>query len=183
MDGKLELMQNKMQNKIIILLLLPAVFISCAKTARTHEITVKDLGVKMEVPPGWKVGLPAIQPGKKFKPAASGDHCFPSEKTSYPFGRVWAIDLAPFPSLSDFVNTIPTLHGLTLAQTPIQVCGYEGIEVLSSGLGENKQPVKGIYQYILKGDTVIIASFLTLADSFPSQESLFRAALNTIEIK
>lgn len=167
----------------ILITILPTLFISCAKTTSPNEITLKDFGFKMEVPPGWKIGLPTIQPSRKFKPAANGDHCFPSEKASYPFGRLCCFALTPFSSLAEYVNNPPTLHGSTLAQTPIQVCGYEGIEVLSSGLGENKQPVKGIYQYILKGDTVIVASFLTLADSFPGQESLFRSALNTIEIK
>jgi len=167
----------------IMVALLSGLIVDCAKTAPPNEIVIKEVGFRMKAPAGWKIGMPAIEPGRKFKPAPDGDHCFYSEKSSYPYGKVWLFPLTPFSSLAEYVKTPPTLHGLTLTQTPIQVYGYQGIEVLSSGLGENRLPVKGIYQYILKRDTVIVASFLTIADSFPNQEHIFRSALKTIEIK
>ncbi|MEO0102540.1 MAG: hypothetical protein ABIK81_02430 [candidate division WOR-3 bacterium] len=143
---------------------------------------LKEIGLRMEVPAGWKVGLPSFKSGKRYKIDPKGDHCFPSESHSYPFGRVWSFDLAPFSSLTEFIHTQPTLHGLTLTERPILISGYEGIEVIGFGIGENKIPVKGVYQYIQKGEKVIVASFLTIEDSFPAQESLFRSALKSLKI-
>ncbi|MEO0069243.1 MAG: hypothetical protein ABIK18_00400 [candidate division WOR-3 bacterium] len=155
----------------------------CGKKEIKNEIVVKEIGLKMKIPAGWQLGIPSIHPGKKYRVSPTGDHCFPSEKSSYPFGRVWVMDLAPFSSLKEFVSTTPTLHGLTVTQVPMQICGYEGFEIISSGLGENRVPVQGVYQYIRKGDKVIVVSFLTLADSFATQESLFRLSLKSLVIE
>lgn len=167
----------------LFLAILVVLFTGCGKKEIKNEIVVKEIGLKIKIPAGWKVGIPSIHSGKKFRVSLTGDHCFSSEKSSYPFGRVWVTELAPFSSLKEFVSTKPTLHGLTITQTPIQICGYEGVEIISSGLGENRVPVQGVYQYIQKGDKVIVVSFLTLADSFATQESLFRLSLKSLVIE
>ncbi|MEO0113985.1 MAG: hypothetical protein ABIK93_00735 [candidate division WOR-3 bacterium] len=168
---------------LVSVILAGAVIICCAKTETQTSIVIKELGFIMKVPKGWKVGEPSLKRDKKWLVTKDGDHCFPAEKNSYPFGRVWTFPAENFSSLDEYVHTIPTLHGKTLQESAITVCGFDGIEVIGSGIGENQIPVKGIYQYFAKDDNFIVASFLTIADSFLQQESIFRAALKTIIIK
>ncbi len=170
-------------SRLLLISILSLTVNICSHPANPGKIVVREINFEMKVPSGWKAGCPSVQSRRKFKPAVNGDYCFRCERNAYPFGRVWVMKLAPFSTLEELVNSIPSLHGMALDQTRIQVCGYDAIQVHSAGLGENRQPVKGIYRYILKGDSVIIVSFLTIADSFAQQESLFLSALNTIEIK
>ncbi|MEO0092549.1 MAG: hypothetical protein ABIK61_07560 [candidate division WOR-3 bacterium] len=168
-----------------IFIAIIVLIVHCAKhqKAMPTSIIIKELGFSMKVPEGWKIGEPALQKDKKWLITKDGSHCFPSEKSSYPFGRVWSFPVGNFSSLDEFVHTIPTLHGKTLQELPIKVCGFDGIEIISSGIGENRIPVKEIYQYFTKDSNFIVVSFLTLDDSFTQQEASFRASLNTIEVK
>ncbi|MCM8777722.1 MAG: hypothetical protein NC905_05630 [Candidatus Omnitrophica bacterium] len=149
----------------------------------SNEIVIKELGFSMKVPEGWKVGKPSPKKDKKWIITKDGIHCFLSEETSYPFGRVWIFSAEGFSSISEYAHTTPTLHGTTLQESHIKICGFDGIEIIGYGLGENRVPVKGIYIYLAKDDKFIVISFITTADTFEQYKSIFRASLKSIIIK
>jgi hypothetical protein len=155
----------------------------CQTTAEQPAMTIPSLGFRMEIPRGWQVGKPDLSGRHAYTARRGGTRCFRSRERPYPFGRVLVL---PYPdycrSLEEYVRLPGGLEGQLLSITPNTVCGLEGLMTLGAGLGEKGVPVEGIHQYIHKGDSLIVVSFLTTEDRFEEEEPKFRQALSTIRV-
>lgn len=136
----------------------------CGEIAGGARVHVADVGLSMELPPGWVADR---QNPRMFFDSRNREDNFGMVE-NYPLERQ---------SLREYVDRMSNVAGAHLVSTaPVTISGHEAIEVVTEAL------YTVIEVDIQRGEEVIRVSFRALTEDYPAHEKSFRAALRSIEL-
>ena len=148
----------------MVAILATLVLTGCGDTARSAKMEVQELGLSIDLPPGWKVD-------------ANNARMFAEDDRT---GLVLDEPLGDrtFEQCVEVLSQVgsPTIR----SKTALTISGCQAVEIV----GEYpSQGSKAINVYIHKNDRVVEISIVTSNEEFPQHESALRKAIQSLRFK
>ena len=145
-------------------ILATLVLVGCGDTAGRAKMEVRELGLSMDLPPGWKVD--ASNP-RMF---AKGDRT----------GLVLDEPLGDR-TFEQCMETLSKVGSpMIRSRTPLTISGCQAVELVSEYPAQGSKAIK---VYFHKNDHIVEISIVTSNEEFSQYESALREAIQSIRVK